>query len=305
MENNKFNRRTFTKTIAMAGIGSAALPVMNTGIKAAQPASQSRLKVSLMAYSFSKQLTAGTMTLENVLEYCARTGFEGADLTGYFFPGYPAAPPDDFVYNLKKKAFRLGVGISGMGIRTDFTLPDAEKRAGEKKVAKDWVLVAEKIGSPSVRIFTGKNLEGNQSWDEKAKWMADDIRECAEFGKKHGVMIAIQNQNDFLKTTSEIIKLLKMIDHDWAGALIDNGSVRTADPYGDIAKIAKYAISWQLKELMWINDKQVDTDFRKIVSIVKESGYSGYLPIETLGEGDMVVKAENHMKKVRDGINSI
>ena len=303
MEKSKFDRRSFTKTVAMAGMGTAASPLMKKS-KTAQPAPQFGLKVSLMAYSFNKALTAGTMTLENVIEYCARTGFEGADITGYFFPGYPSVPSDEMVYSLKRKAFRNGIGISGMGIRTDFTLPDPEKRAGEKKVAKDWIKVAEKLGSPSLRVFTGKMTEGNQSWDERAKWMAEDIRECAEFGKQHGVMIAVQNQNDFLKTADEIIKLLGMIAHDWVGALIDNGSVRTADPYGDIAKLAKYAISWQLKELMWIDDKQVDTDFIKLVGIIKKSGYKGYLPIETLGEGDMVLKAESHMKKVRAGINA-
>ncbi len=304
MEKSKFDRRSFTKAVAMAGIGTAASPLVKKSKSAPQQASQTGLKVSLMAYSFSKALLAGTMTLENVIEYCARTGFEGADITGYFFLGYPSVPPDEMVYSLKRKAFRNGIGISGMGIRTDFTLPDPAKRAGEKKVAKDWIIVAEKLGSPSLRVFTGKMTEGNQSWDERAKWMADDIRECAEFGKQHGVMIAVQNQNDFLKTADEIVKLLGMIDHDWAGALIDNGSVRTADPYGDIEKLAKYAISWQLKELMWINDKQVDADFIKLVGIIKKSGYRGYLPIETLGEGDMNIKAASHMKKVRDGINA-
>jgi sugar phosphate isomerase/epimerase len=304
MENGKFSRRTFTKSVAIAGFGAAASPLMKKEKPAQQTDCPTGLKMSLMAYSFNKALYAGTMTLEDVIGYCAKTGFEGADITGYFFPGYPAAPPDNMIYNLKRKAFRNGIGISGMGVRTDFTLPDPEKRAGEKKVVKEWILVAEKLGSPSVRVFTGKMAEGNQSWEERAKWMAEDIRECAEFGKSHGVMIAIQNQNDFLKTADQIIKLLEMIGHDWAGAQIDNGSVRTPDPYGDIEKLAKYAISWQLKELTWINEKQVDTDFIRLVGIIKKSGYRGYLPIETLGEGDMALKAESHMKKVRAGINA-
>ena len=73
----------------MAGMGTAASPLMKKSKSAPPTASQTGLKVSLMAYSFSKALIAGTMTLENVIEYCARTGFEGADITGYFFPGYP------------------------------------------------------------------------------------------------------------------------------------------------------------------------------------------------------------------------
>ena len=165
----------------MTGVQTCALPI---------------LKISLNAYSFDKPLRAGTMTIDDLLDYCSEKGFDGVDLTGYYFPGYPAAPSDDFIYHVKKKAFRLGLGISGTGVRNDFTWSDAAKREGEKQLVKDWIIVAEKLGSPIVRIFAGTLSKEKFSWDERAKWIADDIRECAEFGKKHGVMTALQNHKD-------------------------------------------------------------------------------------------------------------
>lgn len=306
MANRNVNRRGFTKTIAMAGIGSAVLPVMKyegkpvqNSLKASSP---ERLKISLNAYSFDKPLRAGTMTIDNLLDFCARIGLDGVDLTGYYFPGYPVVPPDDFIYNVKKKAFRLGLGISGTGIRNDFTWADAGKRAEEKQLVKDWIIVTSKIGAPVMRIFTGNLSQENFSWEERAKWIADDIMECTEFGKKHGVMIGIQNHNDFLKTSSDIEKLMRMVQSDWNGLLLDIGSYHTPDPYKDIAINSKHVISWQLKERMFVNDNQVDTDFSKIIAIARECGYAGYLPFEALGTGDPALLVEALFKKVQTAI---
>jgi len=287
----------------LAGIGTAMLPVLTPGKKEnihyEENPSRVRLKISLNAYSFDKPLRAGTMTLDNLLEYCAHTGFDGVDLTGYYFPGYPAVPADDLIFHIKKKAFLLGLGISGTGVRNDFTWADVTKRAAEKQLVKDWIIVAEKLGAPLVRIFAGTLSKESFSWDDRAKWIAEDIRECAEFGKKHGVMTALQNHNDFLKTSSEVEKMLNLVNSDWNGLLLDIGSYHSPDPYKDIAINARHAISWQLKEKVFVNDKQADTDYIKIIEIVRQCGYCGYLPLETLGEGDPAVKVEALFSKVR------
>lgn len=304
----RFSRRDFARKAAMAGIGTAIMPVIKAGEPgrgtAVSHLENVSLKISLNAYSFDKPLRAGSMTIDDLLDFCAAKGFDGVDLTGYYFPGYPQVPSDDYIYHVKQKAFRLGLGISGTGVKNDFTWSDASKRVGEKQLVKDWIVVAEKLGSPIVRIFAGTLSKEQYKWEDRAKWIADDIRECAEFGKKHGVMTAMQNHNDFIKTSSDVEKMLKMVNSEWNGLLLDIGSYHSADPYKDIALNAKHAISWQLKEKVYINDNQVDTDYNKVISIVKECGYKGYLPLETLGEGDPAVKVEALFKKVKDVLNN-
>jgi sugar phosphate isomerase/epimerase len=303
MIKGNLSRRDFTRNVAMAGIGTAFLPVSKVNDKpekSPEPGNgKDALKISLNAYSFDKPLRAGTMTIDNLLDYCAANGFDGVDLTGYYFPGYPAVPSDEFIYNVRKKAFRLGFGISGTGVRNDFTWADAAKRVGEKQLVKDWIIVAEKLGSPIVRIFAGTLSKEKYTWDERAKWIADDIRECAGFGQKHGVMTALQNHNDFLKTPAEVDKMMALVNSEWNGLLLDIGSYHSADPYKDIEANAKHAISWQLKEKVFINDSQVDTDYSKIIDIVSKCGYRGYLPLETLGEGDPATKVNALYKKVK------
>jgi sugar phosphate isomerase/epimerase len=302
-EKFKIDRRTFARSIAITGIGSVGLPLLGNSVKSSidsgNVVNNEKLNISLNAYSFDKPLRAGTMTISDLLDYCARVGFDGVDLTGYYFPGYPAVPSDEFIYDIKRKAFKLGLGISGTGVKNDFTWSDLLKRSEEKKLVKEWIIVAEKLGAPIIRIFAGTLSKETFTWDEKLKWISADISECAEFGRNHGVMIALQNHNDFIKTSSDVEKILKQVNHSWVGLLLDIGSYHTPDPYIDIARNAKSAISWQLKEKVFINDTQVDTDYSRIIAIVRECGYRGFLPLETLGEGDPATKIEALFKKVQ------
>jgi len=299
----KINRRRFTGTVLATGIGFSALPATGFSIepkkKTLNKGNSNNLKISLNAYSFDKPLKAGTMSLDDLLEYCSKTGFDGVDITGYYFLSYPVVPSDEIIFRVRKKAFLLGVELGCTGVRNDFTWADPLKRAEEKKLVKEWVVVAQKLGAPGVRIFSGNLSKEEFSWDERAKWIADDIRECADFAGKHGVMLALQNHNDFLKTAEQTEKLLNLINHDWVGLMLDIGSYHTQDPYIDIAANSKYAITWQMKEKVFVNNTQTDTDFTKIAGIVKQCGYKGYLPLETLGEGDPYTKVAALLSKVK------
>jgi len=301
------NRRDFAKRLSLAGAGMAVMPL--TGSAGEETKKQvnlqkaGSLKISLNAYSFDKPLKAGTMTLDDLLDFCSKTGFDGVDITGYYFPGYPVVPPDDVIYHVRKKAFRIGVELGCTGVRNDFTWSDPAKREGEKKLVKEWTVVAHKLGAPGLRIFSGNLSKESFTWDERARWIAEDIRECADFAARYGVMLALQNHNDFLKTSEQTEKLLNMINHEWVGLMLDIGSYHTNDPYRDIAANSKYAITWQMKEKVFVNETQVDTDYEKIIEIVRMSGYKGYLPLETLGEGDPYEKVAGLLKKVRSVLN--
>ena len=107
-----------------------------SGSKAKNSGKKENLKISLNAFSFDKPLRHGTMSLDDLLDFCARTGFEGVDLTGYYFPGYPVVPSDEYIYHIKRKAFRLGIDLGCTGVRNDFTWADPVKRAGGKKTCK-------------------------------------------------------------------------------------------------------------------------------------------------------------------------
>jgi len=294
---------------------SALLPFAASGISSSRAAYQPiprhsgpHLRTSLNAYSFSDLLTANAknaavgLDLFQVCDFAAQVGFDAVDLTGYFFPGYPKAPEDSYLIRLKRHVFNLGLGISGTGVRNDFTAVDATTRAEGVARLKNWIEVAAKLGAPTVRAFadaqppfkTWQQASLNAPREKVEAWMADALLECAEHGKKNGVIVAAQNHGDFISTGAEHLSLLKRVDHEWCAALVDTGKYLSADPYADIALMAPYAVNWQIKETMQSSVKSPKVDLKRLVGIIRQSGYRGYVPIETLSMGrkDYDPKAE-------------
>lgn len=129
-------RRDFLKT-------AAALPICATALGGIL--SSTKLKTSLNAYSFAKLLNdrlhnrGPGISLIQVLEFAAKTGFDGFDATGYYFPTYPQVPPDSTISELKERAADLGIGISGTGVRDNLTTADKTVRTSRWSIfANGW-----------------------------------------------------------------------------------------------------------------------------------------------------------------------
>ena len=162
-----------------------------------------KLKLGLNAFSFNGPLLAGTMTLADAVDFCATNGVDALDATGYYFPGYPNVPTDNYIYALKRKAFVNGVAISGTGVRNNFAVADEAARKRDVQMVKDWIVVASKLGAPVIRVFAGPERAAGYTFDQALDWMVSDFKQCAAFGREHGVVVGLQQHNDFLKTAEE------------------------------------------------------------------------------------------------------
>ncbi|HTI91697.1 MAG TPA: sugar phosphate isomerase/epimerase family protein [Puia sp.] len=314
------HRKNFLASLAgIPAFASASLATSNAGAPATNPDTNAagiagevpgqaappppkKLKTSLNAFSFNDPLLAGKMTISDMLDFCAEVGFEGVDITGYYFTGYPNVPADDYLYGIKRKAFRLGIGISGTGVRNDFTIADPSRRAEEVKLVKNWIEAAARLGAPVLRIFAGNQKNEGISKETVTEWMLKDIRQCVDYGKQHGVVIGLQNHNDFIQTARQVTDIIRQIDSEWLGLILDTGSYRVLNPYEEIGTSLNYTVNWQIKEKIFENGAEVDTDVDKIVEMIKASPYHGYLPIETLGQGEPKVKIMAMLAKLQNAI---
>jgi len=304
---DNISRRTFIASASLLPFGAAA-------------AQRAVLKISLNAYSFNKLLNdslrgrGAGLTLVQVLEFAAQNKFDGLDPTGYYFPGYPGLPDKSYVDNLKQRAEDLGIGISGTGVRNNFTTSDKAIRNAGVKHIKEWVEVAARLGAPVIRVFadtqmrslTWRNVSNGAARERVQEWIAAALKECADHGKAFGVRIGVQNHGDFLQTGEQLLQLIKAVGSDWCGPIVDTGYFRTSDPYADIAVVAPHALNWQIKQSPFPEDSDVPTDLVRLMRIVRKSGYSGYLPIETLAPRgkpyDPFVIVPAFLKQVREAL---
>ena len=273
------NRRRFLTS----SLAAPALALAGTKV---ERRAGTRIRIGLNAYSFNKPLMAHTMTLDDVIDYCAEQRIDGVDLTGYYFPGYPQVPSDEFLFQLKRRAFVNGVTISGTGVRNDFAVADAEARRKDIQMVKNWIDAAAKLGSDMVRVFSGRQLPKDHTFDQVLEWMVPAFQECAAYGAQRGVLVGLQHHDDYLKTAAETIRVVNMVKSDWFTVILDVGSLRQGDPYEEIERLLPYSANWQIKEHVWYGTKKVPIDLPRVKRIMDKVGYRGFTPIEALGEGD-------------------
>src|ERR1041384_4212324 len=223
--NTSLTRRHFLHGLGLAATGLACPPAF-AAVEPIKRVGGAQLKVSCNAYSFAKQLGTGgkgTLSLVAFAEFCAKANFDAIDPTGYYFPGYEknglGVPTDKLIFDLKRRCFDLGLGISGTGIGNNFTTADQAARAHDVQRIKKWIEVAAKLGAPVIRVFADTQMRAenwqsvskNAKRDDVEKWIADDIRECADYGGKFGVIVGVQNHGDFIQTADDQIALIRRI----------------------------------------------------------------------------------------------
>lgn len=294
-------RRSFLQAAgALPFVG--ALPFAGSVAEAAAELGP-RIRLSCNFYSFNEPFTQHTMTLFDALDFCAELGFDAVDPTGYYFPGYPEAPPDPLLYDFKRRAGRLGLDISGTGVRTDFTVADRAAREADVALARRWVDVAVKLGAPMLRVFAGRGVPEGRTEAETTAAVVECLKACVEYSASRGILIVLQHHDDLLKTAEQTLAMVDRVGSDWLRLTVDIGSLRTtADPYAEIARLAPLASTWQIKEQVYRKGVAEDVDVAAIVRILRESKYRGYIPLETLGAGDPRPKLRAFTQRVREAL---
>ena len=293
-----FSRRSFLSTSVAFGT-SAALASAAGAIEPIARNGKAKFKFSLAAYSY-RDLLGGMspkLTMSDFVADCAKFGLEGTELTSYYFP---KSVTHDYLHMLAAQCFRLGLDVSGTAIGNEFGHPPGEKRLQEIDSAKKWIDHAAALGAPVIRIFAGHDQPGSTP-AQAHSLMVSAIEECCEYAGKHGIYLALENHGGPTATAEGLLSFVRDVNSPWFGVNLDTGNFSSADVYGDLAKVAPYAVNVQVKVVI-TNDKEEKspTDFKKLAAILREAHYRGYIVLEFEEKGDPREECPKYLDQMRE-----
>lgn len=269
-----------------AAAATAFAPALSVAATPPARNGQPHFKLSLAAYSFNRQLPrnwpapkAGeaTMQLEDVIDFAASLNLDAVELTSYYFP---VEVTTGYLRLLQERCFRLGLDISGTAIGNDFCVPAGEKLDAELAMARRWIDYSATLGAPVIRIFAGKVPSGDTE-EAALERCVGAINEAVRYAGERGVALALENHGGITATPEQLLAIVERVEPSpWFGVNFDSGNFRTADPYGDLAKIAPYAINAQVKVKMSVDGAEQPADFPRIVDILRAANYRGYVVLE-------------------------
>ncbi|MBL8900792.1 MAG: sugar phosphate isomerase/epimerase [Planctomycetes bacterium] len=237
----------------------------------------STLRSSLAAYSFRHLLGASPpqMELLDVIEFAARAGLEGVELTSYWFREQSAS----YVAALRRAAAVNGICVSGLPIRSDFALPDGAARQKELATVTRWIEVARDLGAHTVRVFAG-NAPRDLARDEALPRVVEGLRRAAEVAARCGVVLALENHGWLTESSREVLALVRAVGSPALGVNLDTGNFARSG-YAEIAALAPHAVAVQVK-LEVKNDAGRDEpcDFARVARLLRSASYRGFVALE-------------------------
>jgi sugar phosphate isomerase/epimerase len=302
------NRRAFLKSV---GLAAATGITLSNPLKAASSAQSAKLgprfKTSLAAYSFRNQLPnyrnnatpeKTAMDMAGFIDHCATLDIDAVELTSYFLPD-PCARAH--ALELHRQAHLLGLDISGGAIGNNFSFPDGPELEKQMAYTERWIKSYADMGVPVIRVFAGFPTTKELSDEAAEKNIIRNLQHACSFAAKYGVILGVEN-HDFTTDIDRMERILAAVDSPWFGLNFDSGNLaKTNDPYGDLKRIAPHTVNAQLKIDIPRNGVKEPADFKRIVDILGEANYRGYLVLE-YEAGDPFNEIPKYLDQLRAAI---
>jgi len=265
------NRRNFLLTSAAAGAAAPSL----TSAAAAAPARHARLKPALCVYSFREDLIKKNLTYEDLIRKCVDWDIDGLDATVYWFPSTDAA----WLLSLKRLAYRMGIEIYSIAVRTELTKPDQAARDKEVAALNKWIDVAATLGAGHIRVFGGA-VPKTATEEQAVPWVVECLQRSAEVAAQKGVILGLENHGGICTRASRIIEMVDKVNSPWVGINLDTGNFPT-EAFQQMAACVPKSVNVQMKAEMTHDDgKKGPQDWDRVVKLIAAGGYKGYLSLE-------------------------
>ncbi|MBX6313802.1 MAG: sugar phosphate isomerase/epimerase [Isosphaeraceae bacterium] len=295
-----------TRRRFLAGVALAAAPLAwPRAARAIEPIGRTRpshLKLSLAAYSYRQHLDfknpkSPKLDMFGFVDLAADMGLDAVEPTSYWFP------PDvdaDYLHRLKLHAFKLGLDISGTAIRNDFCLPPGPKRDADREHIRTWIDRAAELDAPVIRVFGGSVPKGEDE-DQVAERVIQGIEAVLPYAAEKGVALALENHGGITETPRQLLRLVRGVKAPQGnfGVNLDTGNFRGDDPYAEVAELAPYAINVQVKTEISRRGKKEEADLSRIIGILREAKYSGYVVLEYEAKEDPMTAVPKIIKTLR------
>lgn len=322
-------RRVFIGNSAKVGVGLSLLGLhacKENKKQVSTDASQTEVvdtapffKLSLAQWSIHKMIRQDGVDPYTFAEKAKAWGFEGLEYVSQLYndtlepSGFSAEAMQTFVDKSNAEAKKHGlqnllIMIDGQG---DLATSDPEERKAAVENHFKWVDAAAAMGCHSIRV----NLAGSSVPEEWKENSVDGLKQLSTYAKEKNINVLVENHGGLSSNAAMLADVMSTVNLDNCGTLPDFGNfcIRRKDPKDYSAGCAEaYDIYKGVEELMVhakavsakshefnADGDEVEIDYVKMLQIVKDAGYSGFIGVEyegsTLTEEEGIIATKDLM----------
>jgi L-ribulose-5-phosphate 3-epimerase len=292
-------RRDFLRTSAQWAAGSAILGWTAGRLEAAD--TQPLYRISLAEYSLHRMIAAKEL---DPLDFAAYTKEQfGIDAVEYWNrPFFTKAADSAYIGEMKKRAEDAGVKSLLIMIDGEGNLGDPDDAARTKSVEKHykWVEAAKQLDCHSIRVNAGSR----GTYDEQLELAADGLRRLSEFAAPLNINVIVENHGGLSSNGAWLAAVMKKVDLKNCGTLPDFGNFGNYDRYQGVTELMPFAKAVSAKSHDFDDEgNETRTDYFRMMKIVVDAGYNGYVGIEyegrKLSEPEGIRATQRLLERVR------
>lgn len=154
-----------------------------------------------------------------------------------------------------------------------------------------WVDNAKSLGCHAIRV----NAAGQGTAEEVMTAAVDGLGRLTEYGAQNEINIIVENHGGHSSNGMWLASVMDQVNSPFCGTLPDFGNfcvehspeyecLKTYDAYKGVAELMPYAKGVSAKTHNFDEDgNETDIDYRRMLKIVKDAGYTGYIDVEYEG----------------------
>ncbi|MCA5003766.1 sugar phosphate isomerase/epimerase family protein [Sphingobacterium bovistauri] len=290
------SRRDFIKNLGLVTAGVAFAPSLDLFA-----AKKSWFDISLAQWSLHKTLFKGDLKNIDFPQFTAeKFGIYGVEYVNQFFKD--KANDMTYLKDLKNRA-------KSSGVKNVLIMVDGEGNLGDEDNAKrlksvenhyKWIDAANFLGCTSIRV----NAAGNGAKEDVAKRVVDSLSTLADYGKKAKINVIVENHGGISSHGDWLSGVLKSVGKKNCGALPDFGNFYEYDRYQGVIDLMPYAKGVSAKSNVFdASGNERNIDYAKMMKIVKDAKYKGFVGIEyegsELSEVDGIIATKKLLERFK------
>jgi sugar phosphate isomerase/epimerase len=264
-------------------------------------------RISLAEWSFNRSLFGKQMTnLDFPVLARKDYGIEVVEYVNQFF--MDKAEDKAYLAELRTRCDDNGVKSGLIMCDREGALGDPDPAARTKTVENHykWVTAAAYLGCHSIRV----NAQSSGSFGAQLDFATDGLRRLAEFGAQHNINVIVENHGGLSSNGKWLSSVIDQVGLPNCGTLPDFGNFNIAkdkpyDRYLGVAELMPFAKGVSAKSYGFdARGNETTIDYLRIMRIVRDAGYRGYVGIEfegrDLSETDGIRATKKLLERVRD-----
>ena len=280
-------------------------------------------EISLAQWSLHRSLYSGELDhLDFAKISKINFGIDAIEYVNSFF--FEKAEDKSYLREMKNRADDYGVKSLLIMCDNEGSLGDPDNQKRQKAVENHykWHEAAKYLGCHSIRVnaYLTESLHGLEvgdytktgSYENQVSLAADGLRRLTEFGANLGMNTIVENHGGLSSDGSWLASVMKAVDHPRCGTLPDFGNFRIEgdrwyDRYKGVKELMPFAKAVSAKSHDFdSNGNETQTDFFRMMDIVIDAGYNGYVGIEYEGSGmdemSGIKATKDLLERVKSGV---